>query len=469
MVGLRKIIYALMFLAIFANASCSSQNSTEKISIPKLDSAEMAVFKKDLKERTFTYFWEVRDSVNFQTDDRFPNRSFTSIAATGFALASYCVGAENEFVTREAAAERVLNVLNWLKQSKQSADKEGATGYKGLFYHFLTYGEGTRFKDVELSTIDTGLLMAGILTVQSYFDQNNSTEEEIRKLAEDLYLRVNWNWAMNGQKTMSMGWKPASGFIKSQWKGYNEAMILLILAMGSPTHPIPDTSWEAWTSTYDWQEFMGFEHVNFGPLFGHQYSQMFIDFRGIQDEYMQEKSIDYFENSRLATLSNRAYTIKNPKNFVGYSDLIWGLTASDGPSNTTKVINGKQVQFKTYNARGVAFNYLEDDGTIVPTAVGGSIPFAPEEALSTLWNMKTQFGDKLYRKYGFVDAFNLTYNKEGWFNEDYLGIDQGPIIIQLENYDTGLIWKTLRKNPHVIRGLRKAGFTGGWLENEYKH
>ena len=469
MIGLRKTLNAILFVAIFVNGSCSSEKSSEKISIPKLGSEEMTAFKNDLKERTFSYFWEVRDSANFQTDDRFPNRTFTSIAATGFALTSYCIGAENNYVTREAAAERALNVLSWLQQSKQSADKEGATGYKGLFYHFLTYGEGTRFKDVELSTIDTGLLMAGILTVQSYFDRENEQETEIRKLAEDLYLRVDWNWAMNGQKTMSMGWKPESGFIKSQWKGYNEAMILLILAMGSPTHPIPDNSWEAWTSTYDWKEFMGYEHVNFGPLFGHQYSQLFVDFKGIQDAYMKEKGIDYFENSRRATLSNRAYSIENPKNFVGYSEFIWGLTASDGPINTTKVINGKQVQFKTYNARGVAFNYDEDDGTIVPTAAGGSIPFAPEEALSSLWYMKNQFGDKLYKKYGFVDAFNLTYQKEGWFNEDYLGIDQGPILIQMENYDSGLIWKTLRKNPHIIKGLRKAGFSGGWLENENKH
>lgn len=465
MVGLNTLLKVSLFLVFLLNVSCSFNKNAE---LPSLDSEEMTAFKNDLKERTFTYFWEVVDSVNFQTDDRYPNRTFTSIAATGFALASYCIGAENKFVTREEAAKRVLNVLKWLKQSKQSADKEGTAGYKGLYYHFLTYGDGVRYKDVELSTVDTGLLMAGILTSQSYFDNENKIESEIRAIAEELYLRVDWNWAMNGQKTMSMGWKPESGFIESKWEGYNEAMILLILAMASPTHPIPESSWDAWTSTYEWKEFMSYEHLNFGPLFGHQYSQMFIDFRGIQDAYMKEKGIDYFENSKRATLSNRAYAIENPYQFEGYSDMIWGLTASDGPGNATKMINGKHVQFKTYNARGVAYNYHEDDGTIALTAAGGSIPFAPKEALTSLWYMKNRFGDKLYKKYGFIDSFNLTFQKDGWFNEDYIGIDQGAILIQLENYESGLIWKLLGKNPHIIDGLRKAGFTGSWLENGFK-
>jgi hypothetical protein len=421
-------------------------------------------FTDDLKKKTFTYFWEVVDSVTWQTDDRFPNRDFTSIAATGFALPSYIIGIHNDYITREQGAERVLDVLEWLWEAPQGPEAHGKSGYKGLFYHFLNYESGTRFKQVELSTIDTGLLMAGVLTAQSYFTLNNKSERKIRQLADSLYLQVDWNWAMNNNKTMSMGWHPESGFIKSQWKGYNEAMILLILGLASPEHPIPQNSWDVWTSTYSWSEFQGYEQVNFGPLFGHQYSHMFVDFKGIQDEYMREKEMDYFENSRRATLSNRAYCIKNPSDFDGYSENIWGLTACDGPGNETRTVNGKPIRFKTYNARGVATNYQQDDGTITPTAAGGSIPFAPEETLQALYTMKERFGDKLYTKYGFLDSFNLSYQEEGWFNDDYLGIDQGPILIQLENLESGLIWETLRGNKYIRIGLQKAGFTGGWLD-----
>ena len=421
-------------------------------------------FVEDLKLKTFNYFWDVVDEETWQTDDRYPSRNFTSVAATGFAIPSYIIGIHNGYISREAGAERVLNTLNWLWNAPQGPEESGKTGYRGFFYHFLNYGTGDRFQQVELSTIDTGLLMAGVLTAQSYFDKDNVTEREIRVLADSLYLRVDWNWAMNNNKTMSMGWHPEKGFIPAQWTGYNEAMVLLIQALGSPTHPIPDNSWKVWTETYLWDDFYGYEHVNFGPLFGHQYSQMFVDFKGIQDDYMKEKGIDYFENSRRATLSNRAYAIANPGNFVGYSADIWGLTASDGPSNEIKTIDGREIQFKTYTARGVASDYLNDDGTIVPTAAGGSIPFAPEETLGALYAMKQQFGGDLYTEYGFLDAFNLTYQEGGWFNQDYIGIDQGPILIQLENLQSGLIWDTLKKNKYIQAGLIKAGFTGGWLD-----
>jgi hypothetical protein len=421
-------------------------------------------FTAELKERTFNYFWEVVDEETWQTDDRYPTRNFTSVAATGFALPSYIIGIHNGYISRQEGAERVLNTLEWLWDAPQGSDAEGMTGYKGLFYHFLNYGSGSRFKQVELSTIDTGLLMAGVLTAQSYFDQSNQTERRIREVADQLYRRVDWNWAMNGNRTMSMGWHPERGFIEAQWTGYNEAMILLIMALASPTHPIPENSWDLWTETYDWAEFYGYEHVNFGPLFGHQYSQMFIDFRGIQDDYMKEKGLDYFENSRRATLANRAYCIANPKGFKGYSEKIWGLTACDGPANITKTIDGKEIQFKTYNARGAAEGYIQDDGTITPTAAGGSIPFAPSHTLQALYEMKEQFGEKLYTEYGFLDAFNLTFEEDGWFNGDYIGIDQGPILIQLENLESELIWDTLKKNPYIVDGLQKAGFEGGWLD-----
>ncbi|MDZ7757308.1 glucoamylase family protein [Rhodohalobacter sp.] len=426
-------------------------------------------FVEDLKERTFTYFWEVVDTETWQTDDRYPSRSFTSIAATGFALPAYIIGIHNEYISREDGADRVYNVLEWVWNAPQGTDSEGKTGHRGFFYHFLNYETGTRYQQVELSTIDTALLMAGILTAQSYFDGNNSVESGIRALADSLYRRVEWNWAMNGNSTMSMGWHPERGFIDSQWEGYDESIILMVLGLGSPTHPIPDESWDVWTSTNTWTDFYGYEHINFGPLFGHQYSHMFIDFREIQDEYMRDMGIDYFENSRRATLSNRAYCKDNPGEFKGYSEHIWGLTASDGPANVTKNIDGQAINFHTYTARGTASGYLVDDGTIAPTAAGGSIPFAPEETLNALYTMKETFGEKLYAEYGFLDSFNLTYDENGWYNPDYIGIDQGPIIIQLENYQTELIWNILKENKYIKKGLKKAGFKGGWLndKNEY--
>lgn len=425
-------------------------------------------FLNDLKQRTFRYFWDRADKTTYQIDDRYPTPRFTSIAATGFGLSSYLVGIENGYISRNQGAERVLRTLRWLWNSGQGDGNEGYTGYRGFYYHFLNYGDGTRYRDVELSTIDTGLLMAGILSCQSYFNGQEPDEQEIRMLADSLYLRVEWDWAMNGREHMSMGWKPGQGFIPATWKGYNEAMVLLIMAMGSPSHPIPDDAWGSWYSTYNWADFYGFKHVNFSPLFGHQYSHMFIDFKGIQDQYMKKKGIDYFENSRRATLANRAYCIDNPSGFEGYGENIWGLSACDGPGRTTRTVGKDTVVYWSYRARGASSLNIVDDGTIAPTAAGGSIPFAPDECLSALVRMKKDYGDLLYREYGFLDAFNPGFvndeGKKGWYDQDYIGIDQGPIIIQLENQQSGLIWELMKKNRYIVRGLEAAGFTGGWLD-----
>jgi len=267
-----------------------------------------------------------------------------------------------------------------------------------------------------------------------------------------------------------MGWHPETGFLEAQWDGYNEAMILYVLAYGSPTHPISPESWQGWTKPYQWTTFQGQEMLNFAPLFGHQYSHMYIDFRGIQDEYMRKKGIDYFENSRRASLANRAYCISNPLGFTDYGNNVWGLTACDGPKDTVVIWKGKSVQFQEYSARGAAADYIRDDGTISPTAAGGSIPFTPKESLDALAYMWERYHHRLIGKYGFKDAFNPSFrfgpgNEEGWFDQDYLGIDQGPILIQLENYRSELIWSLMKKNPYIIEGLSKAGFTGAWLDD----
>jgi hypothetical protein len=422
-----------------------------------------------LKERTFQYFWKLADPIYGQIPDRYPSLTFSSIAATGFGLTSYIVGVENKYITRTEAAARTLKTLKALYQLKQGMEPSGVSGYKGFFYHFLTLDKAERFKKVELSTIDTGLLMAGVLAVMSYFEGPGKTEREIRKLADKLYRRVDWQWAMNQNAHMSMGWYPETGFINATWQGYNEAMILLVMAMGSPTHPISEQSWEKWCETYRWDSFEGFDFVNFEPLFGHQYSHIYIDFKDIKDPYMQSKGIDYAENSRRATLANQAYCIRNPKQFIGYSALEWGLTACDGPAYDKKYWKGNEIEFQEYLARGAAATRIVDDGTIAPTAAGGSVPYAPEICIPTLAHLWNTYHDELLGEFGFKDAFNRTYTfnpkyPNGWFDIDYLGIDQGPILLQMENYQSGLIWKVMKKNPYIKKGLLKAGFTGGWLQ-----
>jgi hypothetical protein len=431
-------------------------------------------FLDSLQRDTFRYFWETTNPANGLVPDRAPSNSFASIAAVGFGLTSYLVGVERGYVTRAQAAERTLNTLRFFANAPQSDKATGVAGYKGFFYHFLDMKTGERFKTVELSTIDTALLLGGVLSAQSYFDQNNATETEIRQLADQLYGRVDWTWIQNRKPFVSMGWHPESGFIKSNWTGYNEAMLLYVLALGSPTHAVGTDVWPAWTKSYPWATFYGQPHVNFDPLFGHQYSHVWIDFRGIKDEYMRGKGIDYFENSRRATYANRAYCMANPAKWQDYGPTIWGLTACDGPSDTlANGRSGQTRQFFSYRARGAASTQVVDDGTIAPTAAGGSMAFAPEICVPALRAMKVKYGSKLYGEYGFRDAFNPTYRyparvangstANGWFDIDYLGIDQGPILLMAENLRSGFVWKLMQKNPHIRRGLAKAGFTGGWL------
>jgi hypothetical protein len=424
-------------------------------------------FLDSLSRDTFNFFWELAEPSNGNVPDRWPSPSFSSIAATGFGLTSYLVGVEKGYITRDQAAERVATTLRFFLNAPKGDAPAGVTGNHGFFYHFIDMKTGLRYQNVELSTIDTGLLMAGILSCHAYFDGNSEQEQFIRSSADSLYRAVEWDWAMNDKPTMSMGWHPERGFLDASWRGYNEANILIIMALASPTHPVPANAWDGWTKDYQWSEFHGQEMVNFGPLFGHQYSHMYIDFRGIQDAYMKEKGIDYFENSRRATIANRNYCITNPAGYVGYGPDMWGLTACDGPGNQNKA--NPNISFMGYSARGIAEYYMVDDGTIAPTAAGGSIPFLPRESLRALVNMKRVHGTKLYDKYGFKDAFNMSivYNDgtTGWYDKDYLGIDQGPILLQLENHRSEIVWNIMKKSPYIRDGLKKAGFTGGWLEN----
>lgn len=458
-------------------------------------SSAQEAFSEDLTRRTFRYFWDTTDTERCLAPDRWPSRTFSSIAATGFALTAYGIGAERGYVSREEAAERTRDCLAFYWHAPQGPAESGVTGYKGFFYHFLKYEDGTRFKTVELSTVDTTLFLGGALFAQSYFDRADPVEAEIRDLAEKIYRRVEWDWAqrnttgtqainLDNSHGITMGWKPEDGWEQSDWIGYNEGMLVYVLATASPTHPVGKDAWDkGWAAQLenDWGTFYGYEHLQFEPLFGHQYSHVWIDFRGIQDDFMREKGIDYFENSRRATLSQRAYGADNPNDWKDYSADIWGWTASDGPkySKNEYTVNGKPRTFFTYMARGVSAIRVHDDGTIVPTAAGGSIPFAPQATTAALMAMKERYGGRIYGQYGFKDAINPSFTfvdadsrtgdtdpERGWVARDHLGIDQGPILAMMENHRSGIVWETMRKNPHIRRGLERLGFTGGWLESE---
>ena len=455
-------------------ASVSAPTATGAAGAPTL-SARQAAFLDTLEQRTFNWFWERSDPKTGLTPDRWPTKSFSSVAAVGFALTAYPIGAERGYVTRSAAARRTLNTLRYMYDAPQSANATGVTGYRGFFYHFLDMQTGHRFEQVELSTIDSSLLLAGALFCQSYFTGADSTEAAIRAYADSLYRRADWQWIRPHPPLVNMGWRPESGFIESDWHGLNEGMILYILALGSPTHPIDPAAWTEWTRTYNWAEFYGQQQLNFAPLFGHQYSEIWIDYRGIQDDFMRGKGLDYFENSRRSTYSQRAYAIANPGGWRDYGPNIWGLTAGDGPADTVLVVAGRARRFYTYTARGAAAGEIRDDGTLGPTAAGGSVAFAPEIAVPALVAMRERYGESLFGEYGFLDSFNPTWPTDvkpkyghvapgiGWIADDYLGIDQGPIIAMIENYRSGLIWAKMRTNPYIVAGLKRAGFTGGWL------
>ncbi len=431
---------------------------------PPPDTRVAWAFLDALEERTFRFFWEQADPRTGLVPDRWPTPSFSNIAAVGFGLTAYPIGVERGYVSRADARRRVLATLEFFLRAPQGPQRSGVAGHRGFFYHFLDMSTGHRFRAVELSTIDTALLLGGVLFCQSYSDGPLAEEEAVREKAEELLRRADWRWAVARPPLVSMGWKPETGFLEPDWRGYNEAMPLYVLALASPTHAVEESAWTEWTRTYTWGTFQGQAHVAFGPLFGHQYSHVWIDFRGIRDAYMRARGIDYFENSRRATYAQRAYAALNPMGWRDYGTEVWGLTACDGPAGLRLPADGRPRTFWTYAARGASLGEIRDDGTIAPTAAAASLPFAPEIVLPALLEMRRRYGDRLFSTYGFKDAFNPSF-RGGWVDTDYLGIDQGPILAMIENHRTGLVWRTLRKNPHLLRGLRRAGFTGGWLED----
>jgi hypothetical protein len=419
-----------------------------------------------LQRNTFDYFWKETNPANGLLADNTRGDAPASIAAVGHALASYAVGADRQWVARARAAERTLTTLRFFWDSPQGTDAD-ATGYRGFYYHFLDMETGRRAWNCELSTIDTTILLAGMLTAVMYFDGDTQDEREIRRLADALYRRVDWRWAQNGGLAVSHGWKPESGFLENRWEGYNEALILYVLGLGSPTHPLPTESYEAWTRTYRWKKIYDIEFLYAGPLFIHQLSHIWVDFRGIQDDFMRGRAIDYFENSRRAAYVQQQYAIHNPREFRGYGEYCWGITASNGPGPAERRIKGVTRRFYDYRARSIPFGL--DDGTLAPWATVASLPFAPEIVLPTLRNFQERWGEMI-SEYGISCSFNPTFpSKEnhhaGWISGGHFGIDQGPVILMIENYRSGLLWRLMRQCPYIVTGLRRAGFTGGWLSS----
>jgi hypothetical protein len=384
---------------------------------------------EDLAKSGFLYFWEAADPNTGLVKDRAladgqPDaRRIGSIAATGFGLTALCIGAERGYLEKRRIEQRVLATLEYLW--------EHLPHHEGFYFHFVSVATGAREWKCELSSIDTGLLICGVLMCGQYWP-----DSRIRALAKKIYERVDWRWMLDGSECLSHGWKPESGFLKNRWDAYCEHMLLYLLAIGSPSHPIPAQSWDAWRRPVFEYEGLRFITAN-APLFIHQYSHAWFDFAGRRDRYT-----DYFENSVLATKAHKLFCLNLKPRFPEFSDDLWGITASDSA--------------KGYRAWGGPPEHGKLAGTIVPCAAAGSIPFLPKDTLHTLTQMRERFGGKVWKRYGFIDAFNPHTN---WFNPDVIGIDVGISMLMAENYRSGFVWKTFMRNPDLRRAMRKAGFT----------
>ena len=382
---------------------------------------------EELERGAFRFFWEqanpetglVRDRLNVRT----PNKSEqASIAATGFGLTALCIGEKREYISRAESQRRVLDTLRFLWKKLPH--------HRGFFYHWANVNTGLRIWDSEISSVDTAILLCGILMCRQHF-----TNPEIHELASAIYNRVDWNWLSEDTPVLPHGWTPEGGFLQYRWDNYSEMMMMYLLGLGSDAHPLPAKAWDSWKrSTF---EYNGIRYIgSFAPLFIHQYSQAWFDFRGKRDRYA-----DYFRNSIVATDVHRRFCLDLAKQFPDYSDDLWGISASDskhgyvvwgGPPSTGPI-----------------------DGTVVPCAAAGSLPFQPDASMRVLRNIKNRYGQKTWSDYGFVDSFNPLVN---WYDTDVIGIDTGITMVMAENARTAFVWDTFMKNPEAKRAMIRAGF-----------
>ena len=381
----------------------------------------------EIERATFHFFWDEASQKTGQVKDRAlangnDSRMMSSIAATGFGLAGLCIGDQRGYGKSPEILERVRKTLRFLANELPNEH--------GFFFHFVHMETGQRWEKCELSSIDTSLLLCGVLTARQYF-----ADQEIKDLATKIYERIDWPWMLNGGSTLSMGWTPESGFLNARWEHYCELMLIYLLAIGSPTHPLPASSWDAWTRPKI--QYQGIEYISGNdPIFTHQYSQAWYDFRKKRDAYT-----DYFENSVKATKAHKLFCLSLRDKFPDYSENLWGISASD-------YVGG-------YTAWGGPPPQGPIDGSIVPCATGGSLPFLFEDCMLVLRNLRGRYREKAWVKYSFVDACNpLT----GWYDADVLGIDLGITMLMAENHRSGLVWNTFMKNSEAQSAMQKVGF-----------
>ena len=415
-----------------------------------------------IQREAFDYFVHHTNPTNGLVADSTRKNAPASIATVGMGLSCWLVGVERGWLTRAQAAERTLATLRFFSGSVQS-EATDATGHKGFYYHFLDMQSGRRQDDCELSLIDSGMLLAGMLCAAAFFDGEGPNETEIRARASALHGRANFFWALDGRETLAMGWKRECGFLNYNWDGYTEALILYALAFGAPVHSLPARVFDAWTLSYQWENLYGQEFLFAGPLFIHQFSHLWIDFRNIRDPFMQAMGSDYFENSRRATYAQQAYAIRNPGGFAGYGAACFGTTAGEGPGECRHRVEGVEKQFVGYVARGTP--YGPDDGTISPWAALASLPFAPEIVLPMLAHLREHFPETVQER-AYLRSFNPSvpgHGPSGWIAPELCGLELGPLVLMIENHRSGFLWRLMQNCAPLKRGLRRAGFRGAWL------
>lgn len=430
-----SIALAILFLCLLGQTNSPAQIKTAvpNFKISKTDDA----FLEDVSRRSFLYLWEQTDPKTGLTLDRTrtdgtryqkpeAHYNVASVAASGFALTSYCIAADRKWISAAEAKQRTLSTLDFFANRAVNKD--------GWFYHWMDMETGERRWRSEISTIDTALFLAGVLTVRSCF----ADDKKIVEWATKIFNRVNFPAMLNGDKyLLTHGWKDETGYLKNRWDDYSEASILYILGIGSQTHPLPWQSWYAWERTYN--TYKNYKYLAaVPPLFIHQYSQAWIDFRGKRERY-QKFNVNYHENSVKAARAQHQWSKDNSRKFPGYAGNMWGISASDSAQG--------------YVAWGAPPATKEVDGSVVPYAAAGSMMFAPDIALPALKEMKEKYAEKIYGRYGFADAFNP---QTGWTGRDVLGIDVGITLIGIENFRTGNVWKWFMKNAEAKNGLSCA-------------
>jgi hypothetical protein len=382
----------------------------------------------EMEERGCQFFYDEASPKTGLVRDRASSAGLStsrvaSIAATGFGLSALCIAAKRRYLSPVDCEQRVEKTLAFLL--------EECPHEHGFLYHFIDIESGQRMFDSELSSIDTSLLLCGVLMCRQYFGGN----PRIAALATTFYRRIDWQWMLDEGATLSMGWLPEQGFLKHRWDIYAELMTMYLMAIGSPTHPIPVSTWNALQRPL--VQYGGIEYISgLAPLFIHQYAHAWCDYRDQRDLHA-----NYFTNSIAATRAHQLWCLVLGQKYNWINQDMWGISASDSRDG--------------YRVWGGPPSIGPLDGTLVPCAAAGSLPFLPAECSHVLLSMREKMGPKVWTRYGFVDAFDV---KGGWFAEDVLGIDQGISVMMAENLRTGFCWEWFMKNPEIIHAMSEVQF-----------